>query len=436
MVEKMNKKIMGILIFVLLFLQIQSAIGITQETGMMKKRVGVENVDEDIVSMLYQVNESLISYYLEKLVEFGPRFTGSETCSNAAQYIHDEFELLGLDVYIDPWTYIRYQCQNVIATLNGTDPTSDAIFIICAHYDTTETSPGANDDGSGVAAMLAIANICSQYSFNHTIRFIAFSGEEVGAYGSHDYAKKAYEKGENIRAVLNLETFGYTSDGGQELFLLKTERTEWISQFSQDIAEQYYQYCNLSIIPNGNRPCDHQAFLEFGYDGVQFVQLNRGDYPLHTPEDSLDKINYSYLVNVTKLILAIAVELVNTPIDVQIRITTPYEGFFYFMDIPLIHLPGLNIRRTGLRGMTYILGRPIVRVNITTESEIGSVFFCIDGFSDFYSECTLPPYEWRIQKLIWERFPLTGKHTISVYVWTTDGKVAYDEMDIFILQVF
>ena len=427
---------MGFLIFVMLFFQIQSAIGITQETGMMKKRVGAENVDADIVTMLNQVNESLISYYLEELVQFGPRFTGSESCSNAAQYIHDEFKLLGLDVYIDPWKYIRYQCQNVIATLNGTDPNSDAIFIICAHYDTTKTSPGANDDGSGVAAMLAIANICSQYSFNHTIRFIAFSGEEVGTYGSHAYAKKAYEKGENIRAVLNLETFGYTSNGGTELFLLKTERTEWISQFSQEIAEQYYQFCNLTIIPNGNRPCDHQAFLEFGYDAVQYVQLNRDDYPLHTPEDSLDKINYSYLVNVTKLILAITVELVNKRIDIQIRIITPYEGFFYIMDKPIIRLPGFNIRGSGLRGMTYILGKTIVRVNISTKSDIGSVFFCIDGFSDFYSECTQPPYEWKIQKSIWSRFPLKGKHTISVYVWTKDGKVAYDEMDIFVLQLF
>jgi len=432
----MNKKIMGFLIFVMLFLQIQSAIGITQETGMMKKRVGAENVDADIVTMLNQVNESLISYYLEELVQFGPRFTGSESCGNAAQYIHDEFKLLGLDVYIDPWNYIRYQCQNVIATLNGTDPNSDAIFIICAHYDTTENSPGANDDGSGVAAMLAIANICSQYSFNHTIRFIAFSGEEVGTYGSHAYAKKAYEKGENIRAVLNLETFGYTSNGGTELFLLKTERTEWISQFSQEIAEQYYQFCNLTIIPNGNRPCDHQAFLELGYDAVQYVQLNRDDYPLYTPEDSLDKINYSYLVNVTKLILAITVELVNKRIDIQIRIITPYEGFFYIMDKPIIRLPGFNIRGSGLRGMTYILGKTIVRVNISTKSDIGSVFFCIDGFSDFYSECTQPPYEWKIQKSIWSRFPLKGKHTISVYVWTKDGKVAYDEMDIFVLQLF
>lgn len=428
---------MGFLIFLMLSFPIQTTLGTTQNTGMINnKSIETENIDEDIITMINQVNKSLISYYLEGLVKFGPRFTGSENCSKAAEYIYNEFEKLGLNVYIDPWEYIRHQCQNVVATLNGTDPNSDAIFILCAHYDTTKNSPGANDDGSGVAAMLTIANICSQYSFNHTIRFIAFSGEEVGTYGSHAYAKRAYKRGENIKAVLNLETFGYTSEGGKELFILKTARTEWISQFSQETTEKYNQFLNLIIIPNGNRPCDHQAFLEYGYDAVQYVQLNRGDYPLHTPEDSLDKINYTYLVNVTKTILAIAAELANKPIDIQIRIITPYEGYFYIMDKPIFQLPGYNIHQSGFRGMTYILGKAIARVNISTESEIQSVFFCIDGISEFYGECKQPPYEWKIQKSVWSRFPLIGKHTIGAYVWTKDGKVAYDEMDIFILQIF
>jgi len=63
-----------------------------------------------------------------------------------------------------------------------------------ARYDCTSGSLGADDDGSGVAAVLASASIMSHYAFNHTIRFIAFSGEEVGTYGSFTYAKEAYER--------------------------------------------------------------------------------------------------------------------------------------------------------------------------------------------------------------------------------------------------
>ena len=169
---------------------------------------------------------------------------------------------------------------------------------------------------------------------------------------------------------------------------------------------------------------------------MQYVQLNRDDYPYHTPEDSLDKINFPYLVNVTKLILANVAELADKPIDLQVRITTPFEGCFYIMDSPIFRLPGFNTRSIGLRGMTYALGRPIIRVNISTDLEIQRVFFCIDGISDFSGECKQPPYEWKIQKPVWLKTLLRGKHTIGVYVCTEDGKVAYDEMDILILSLF
>jgi len=425
------KKIIGIFICILLLATIiPVGINASDNYNLLDKE------DYSIVDIINQVNKSLISKYLEDLVEFGSRFTGTEGCNNAAQYLYDEFIKLDLEVYFDEWEYIQYQSKNIVATLNGSDSNSDAVFIICAHYDTTETSPGANDDGSGIASMLAIANICSKFSFNHTIRFIAFSGEEIGTYGSYAYAKKAYYRGENIIAVLNLETFGYTSSGGKELFILKTKRTEWLSKFSYEIAEKYYQFHNLNLIAIGNRPCDHQPFLDFGYDALQYVQLNRDDYPLHTPEDSLDKINFSYLTNVTKLILAIAVELFDKKIDVQIRIVNPFEGYFYIMDKPLIKLAGFNkMSKLGLRGITYILGKTVVRVNITTQSEIESVFFGIDGISFFYAECKEPPYEWKIQKSVWQQLPLVGKHTVGVYVWTKDKQVAYDEMDIFVLQL-
>ncbi len=433
----MRIKIIGIFIGLMVIIPIQLAMA-TPENLVIKTNIDPTefSIKEDIINLINQVNRSLISNYLEDLVSFGPRLTSTKNCSKTAQYIYNEFLKLDMNVYFDPWISIKYRCKNIIATLNGINPNSDAIFILCAHYDTTKNSPGANDDGSGIAAMLAIANICSQYKFNHTIRFIAFSGEEVGTYGSHAYAKKAYRRGENIRAVLNLETFGYTSQGGKELFVLKTERAEWLSQFSREISEKYYEFINLNIITIGNRPCDHQAFLEYGYDAVQYVQLNRDDYPIHTPEDSLDKINFSYLTKVTKLILAITVALAITPIDLQIRIATPFEGYVYIMDYPIIHLPGFNIRKTGLRGMTYILGKAVIRVNITTKSDIASVFFCVDGISELYGECKEPPYEWKIQKSIWKIFPLIGKHKIGVYVWTTDGKVAYDEMDVFIISLF
>ncbi len=433
----MKKKIVGVLVFLMVIIPIQSVSATTQNFKIINNVSTESSVNADIIDIINQVNESLISYYLEELVEFGPRFTGSESCSRAAEYIYDEFNSLGLDVYIDPWRYIRYKCQNVVATLNGTDPSSDAIFILCAHYDTSKDSPGANDDGSGIAAILAIANICSQYSFNHTIRFIAFSGEEVGLFGSHDYARKSYEQNENIMAVLNVDTIGNTTaEGGKILYLLKTERAEWISRLSKEISQTYMEYIDLSVVSVGNRRNDHQAFLNYGYDAVQYVQLARGDYPLHTPQDAIEKINYTYLVKVIKLIIAITVELATRSIAVQIRIITPYEGHLHIFDRPVLKLPGYNLFKTQLRGMTYILGRAIARVNITTEEEINSVTFCIDGVASFPGFLEDPPYEWGIQISSRHIFPLTGRHTLGVYVCTNSGKTAYDEMDIFVITSY
>ena len=111
-------------------------------------------IDAEIVDMLEEVNESILYHYLENLVEIGPRFTGSENCKKAAEYINDEFKNMGLDSFIQSWTYLRRKCQNVVATLNGSDSESDAVIILSAHYDTVKNTPGANDDGSGVAAIL------------------------------------------------------------------------------------------------------------------------------------------------------------------------------------------------------------------------------------------------------------------------------------------
>jgi hypothetical protein len=134
------------------------------------------------------------------------------------------------------------------------------------------------------------------------------------------------------------------------------------------------------------------------------------------------------LEKVTKLILAITAELAIRSIDLQVRIVTPNEGYFYLFDKPIFELNSFNTFRTGYRGMTYIIGRSFARINVSTEEEIEAAYFCIDGNFIPIKEQT-PPYKLKIQGIT---FPLMGKHTISVYVYTTSKKVAYDEMDLFV----
>jgi len=432
----MKKKIVGFFVCLILIIPIQSVISASQNFKM-TYNFNSTNVKKDIIDIINQVNQTLISYYLEGLLQFGTRYTGSENCKKAAEYIYDEFKKLGLDTYVDQWRYLRHKCQNVVATLNGTNPSSDAVFLLCAHFDTIGDSPGANDDGSGIAAMLTIANICSKFSFNYSICFLAVSGEEVGLYGSHNYARKMYEKDENIVAVLNMDTIGNsTIEGENVIYLLKPQRAVWLSLFIEEISQTYFEHINLYVLPVDDRKNDQRSFLNYGYDAVQFVQLARGKYPLHTPQDTIEKINYVFLIKVTKLILATTVELADKPIDVQVRILTPYEDYLYLFDRPIFKKSDIFIGSRESRGSTYILGRAKARVNVTTEEEIVSVGYSIDGFFTFIGFFQNPPYDWEIQISSKKIFPIRGKHTLGVYVCTKSGKTAYDEMDITVLSLY
>ena len=430
----MFRKLIIITLCIILLTSFQSAIGHSQSNSAIENsQIKNSSFNPDIITMINKINQSILSGYLEKIVSFGIRFVGTENCRKASEYLNEEFQNLGLDSYIDSWRYPKYKCQNVIATLNGTDPTSDAVIVLTAHLDTTKNSVGANDDGSGVAVILTIANITSKYHFNHTIKFVIFSGEERGCYGSFDYAKKAYNRNENIISNINLDSIG-NSTCGNIVQARVSKRSFQLYYYFKEITEKFGNFINMQVQLTANTLIDSQPFIDYGYDAISLVQPKFLEYPFHTPQDTLDKINYPYFENVTKVILATVVELAEKEIDVQVRFVTPKEGYIYLFNIPILRLPGFNIYNTGLRGMTYLIGRSIARVNITTEEEIVDVIFSIDGNANFEGMKTKPPYEFKIKKSRMQLFRLRGKHKLGVYVCTSSGKTAYDEMDFYALK--
>lgn len=386
--------------------------------------------DPEIINML---NMSIVQNYLEEIVGFGPRPTGSENCSRTAEYLYSEFEKMGLDVKYDQWKYPLRQGKNVIATLNGTNNPTNGIFIVCAHYDTHVDSPGADDDGSGVAAMLSVAKIMSQFSFNNSVRFIAFSGHEIGplfAYGSNAYVKEAYSRKENILGALMLDGFGNTTETGNVLDMAQTTRKKGISSTIMETAEKYSEYINIVIEPIPNAAGDSQSFVDYGYDSVTFFTIC-SDTPNHSPGDDLTHINYPFLTNATKLILASTIELAKKPIDLQVRITSPKEGYLYFLKYPSLKLPGLNIRKSGLRGMTYAIGGINIEINITTDEEIHIVYYSIDDVLKYIQ--TESPYNWKLKRFSLLPYSLSGRHKIGVTVTTLSGNIAEDQMEVVII---
>lgn len=268
-------------------------------------------MNDIVIDILQQVDESIFLSYEENLTANGPRPTESASCITAAEYMYNQFQNMGLTVRYHHWTNDGYTSDNVEATLNGTDETSDEIYIICAHYDTVSSSPGADDDTSGTAAVLVAASIMSQFQFNHTIKFVAFSGEEQGMLGSEKYAQEAAAQGWNIVGVLNCDMISYamTSNDGNNLVVFENTASEWLYTYTVGINTVYSEYIQLTLHHGGSTwGSDHWYFWQYGYDALFYFEYTETPY-YHTSQDTIQHINASYAVKNMRLIFATLAEL-------------------------------------------------------------------------------------------------------------------------------
>ena len=132
----------------------------------------------------------------------------------AAEFIEQSFLAGGLQPRRDTYELRGRPCHNIETAIPGK---SDEIVVIGAHYDSVEGSPGANDNATGVAATLALAQRFAQKQPEKTIRFVAFVNEEPPYFqteemGSLVYARRCRSRNDQIAAMISLETIGYFSD--------------------------------------------------------------------------------------------------------------------------------------------------------------------------------------------------------------------------------
>ena len=267
--------------------------------------VNSQNIDTNIIDMIQQVNKSELTKHVQKIQDFGPHPTGSETLELVGEYIYNELTNTGLPVEYISWSFNEYSGKNIVATHQGSG-SAEGIVIVCAHYDSIDISPGADDDASGVAIVLMLAKIMSNYSFNSTIKFILFSGEEQGKFGSKVYAKNAKENGDNIVGVLALDKVGYavTEYAGQRVVHHSNVRSDWMVDISVEMAEKYYEYIGLEILRwSEDTGSDHHAFVKEGFSGTDFVRYAINPY-YHTSEDIIEHMNMTYLTKVCNLTIA------------------------------------------------------------------------------------------------------------------------------------
>ncbi len=234
------------------------------------------------------------------------RYYSTPEMDLACEYVLAEFETLGLTAYFAPFTYHGHELKNVVGvTLGSVDPAQ--IYIVCGHLDSIspegETlAPGAEDNGSGSAAVLEAARLLASLPCDYTIYFICFSAEEQGLVGSEHFASQAAAEGLDIRAVLNLDMVAYHEPQGDDLWVegfYDGVPSVWLMDLVQANAETYADLLVYRYEGNG-WGSDHVPFHEYGYPAVLSIDNEWYNYPCyHQTCDTVDWLDANLWRSIT-----------------------------------------------------------------------------------------------------------------------------------------
>jgi hypothetical protein len=247
----------------------------------------------------------------------------------AARYIEDELRTLGYEPLAQVFNADQKQVRNIEATIEPADPArSRGTVVIGAHYDSAGDAPGANDNGSGTAAVLELARLLGDLrgQIDARIRLVLFVNEEppyfqTPAMGSWQYAKLLSERRERVIGMMSLETIGWFSDqsgtqrypppfgfiypreGNFIAFVGMMGSREFlhavIASFRRNTAFPSVGGVAPGFIP-GIAWSDHWSFEQFGFPALMITDTALYRYPhYHEPTDTPDKVDTVKLARIT-----------------------------------------------------------------------------------------------------------------------------------------
>ncbi len=325
--------------FALLGLLMMGGGAMRAQSGGAAKATQVTATPSDIARMTREIDAQNIERTIRALVGFGTRNTLSTQTDPkrgigaARDWIAGEFRKIAatsdgrmtveLQAYEQPVAVRVPQptmLTNVVATLRGTQPEStDRYLVVSGHYDSMCTSPtnaiddapGANDDASGVAAVLEMARVMARHRFNATIVFMAVAGEEQGLLGSTYFAEQAKLKNLHLEAMLTNDIIGSSTgqDGSRDnrsvrVFSEGVPSNESVAEATlrrsiggendapsrqlarsiKEIGEKYVRGFKVNLIYRRDRYLrggDHIPFLERGYPAVRFTEPSENYHHQH-----------------------------------------------------------------------------------------------------------------------------------------------------------
>lgn len=241
----------------------------------------------------------------------------------AADFIQGNWDKLGYSVSRQVYEAKGLEFANLEVEIPGTNKPRE-IIVVGAHYDTHRHSPGANDNGSAIAAILELARAFARKRLPQTLRLVAFTNEErpftrTSGMGSRVYARQCRKRQEEIKAMICLETIGYCSEqkGSQRLSLmglLLPRRGNFIALVGNHRSKALLKNVDRLFRSRCDVPCkaltlptnfpgawssDHWSFWKEGYPAVMVTDTAPLRYRYyHTPEDTAGKVSYDFLTRV------------------------------------------------------------------------------------------------------------------------------------------
>ncbi len=341
------------------------------------------NRDPDIKRMVDEISRDNLEQHVRKLAGFHTRHNMSvqddpETGIGAAwNWIKAEMEKNipasggRLEVKFEDYSVggqgqripNEIKLKNVVATLKGTDPTDNRIIMMSAHLDSRATSdadntgyaPGADDDASGVAAILELLRIMTPRKFPATIVFMALSGEEHGLYGAQYMADKAKAENWNIIALLNNDMIGNSRSSetllndnmrvrifSEGVPAFETEqmaslrrytsgendgKARQLARYIKEVGERYVDQLNVTLVFRNDRfgrGGDHTPFCQNGFTAVRITEFNENYNNQHKiPEivngvqqgDLPEFVDYEYVKKNAGINLAVIASLALAPYE-------------------------------------------------------------------------------------------------------------------------
>ncbi|EFL36323.1 leucyl aminopeptidase [Streptomyces viridochromogenes DSM 40736] len=281
-----------------------------------ERREAGKRVDEAVAALVGSVSAPALRDTVEALAAFPTRHTFSPFIGPAADEVADRLSAAGYaDVTRRTWTNAGHSADNVICTKPGT-VTDRPDIVLCAHYDcrtadphdATARAPGADDNASGVAATLEIARLLAPVALAGTVRFVAFSGEEQGLWGSTAYAAALSATGAGACRLVNLDMVGRPPSDGT----VTVERDLGNAVPGNDAASLAFgavmaqAAADHTTLPVRLGPIYASDYMPFEARGDVTIGAYEGDGNphYHQTSDAPATLDYEYLADVTRFTLA------------------------------------------------------------------------------------------------------------------------------------